>query len=561
MRRTAVALLMSSLGAAACSNSSGPAPPVCSSAQATHLTLAVGGYASVDPASDAGCVAFAANPSAIDSAEYLVVPQSAAGTYDQSALFQLRSATLAAARLPAAQRLIARSSPAHRLTAVQFDGFLRRVGRTPSFGRATPAGPAPGPAAATLAPAGPPINLRTFSVCANLSCSTFTSVTARVANVGMHIAIYVDTLAPTPGLGSADLDALKQVFDTLLYPLDTTTFGPVSDIDSNSVVIVLMTNVVNKLVSSTVCKTSGFVAGFFFPNDLDLTAPTSQSNHGEIFYSIVADPTGTLSCAHDVAHLKLDLPGTFTHELQHMINYNLHVLVNKIGGEDGWLDEGLSKYAEELAGRRYLQQGDSTTFSHYAINDVFDAYEYLSAPDTSALLIQFDQGTLAEIGASWLFVRYLVDQYGDSLPGKLDRAPLVGSANVAAQTGQAFPTLIARWGLANWVSDLPGFTTPAELTYTHDSSGQRVYSWHFRTRTFKSLNAQDPQDFPLPYPLVPSTTAGTAVNLSGMLRSGSGAYQRALQGPGAPAFTLSLSGTTYPFPAGLAARFTVIRIR
>src|SRR2546421_3271826 len=39
---------------------------------------------------------------------------------------------------------------------------------------------------------------------------------------------------------------------------------------------------------------------------------------------------------------------------------------------------GLSKYAEELAGRSYLP-GDPATFTRYAIDPVYDAYQYLSA--------------------------------------------------------------------------------------------------------------------------------------------------------------------------------------
>src|SRR5438445_7402114 len=168
----------------------------------------------------------------------------------------------------------------------------------------------------------------------------------------------------------------------------------------NSVVIVLMTGVVNKLVSKATCKSSGFVAGFFFPTDLDITAPTSFSNHGEVFYSIVADSTGTLSCQHTRAEVKFVLPGTFTHEFQHMINYVQHVLARPGQPEEGWLDEGLSEYAEELAGRSYLP-GDTVTFSNYAIDDVFDAYQYLSATGTSPLLIELDQGPLAAVAATW----------------------------------------------------------------------------------------------------------------------------------------------------------------
>jgi len=183
---------------------------------------------------------------------------------------------------------------------------------------------------------------------------------------------------------------------------------------------------------------------------------------------------------------------------------------------------------------------------------VLDAYKYLSAPGSSPLLIPVDNGTLAEVGASWLFVRYAVDQYGDSLPGKLVYPSLTGAANVAAQTGQPFDALVTRWALANWVSDLPGFTAPPELTYA---------SWHFR-RTFASLNAQDPIDFPRPFPLVPTVGAASSVNLTGTLQAGSGVYHRTLQGASGPAFALFFSRDgNAVLPSSIVSRLSVIRLR
>ena len=540
---------------AACSkDSTGPAAPTCSAALASQLTLAIGEYTSIDPASDGGCVTFAANASAVDSAEYLLVPQSAAGTFGESSPFQLRTATLAATAM-LAQRLAEPASP--RATATRFDGMLRVLGHTRSFAAATAMRSAPAAAAqrALVAPAPPVVgSVRTFAVCASLDCTTFKNVSARARAVGAHVAIYIDTLAPAGGLDSVHLDTLRQVFDTLLYPLDSTTFGAVTDLDTNGVVIALMTPVVNALVTKTACTSSGFIAGFFYPGDLDLSAPLSSSNHGEIFYSIVADPTATLSCAHTSGEVDSIAPGTFVHELQHMINFAEHILRGTTT-EEGWLDEGLSKYAEELAGRKYLAltPPDNGTFSLYAFNDVDDAYKYLSATGASPLLIEFDQGTLAEVGASWLFTRYLVDQYGAALPGRLVQTTLAGSANVAAQTGHRFDTTVTRWALSNWVSDLPGFATPPELS---------DMSWHFRTRTFASLYQQDSTRFPHPYPLVPTASAGSALSLTGTLRSGSGVYARALQGPGAPAFTLFFNGSgSGALPAAVVPRLSVIRIR
>src|SRR5213078_535192 len=106
-------------------DAAGPSAPTCSSALASQLTLAVGAYASIDPLADGGCVTFPANAS-VDSAEYLLVAQSAAGTFGESSPFQLRTATLAATAM-LAQGLAEPASP--RATATLFDGMLRARGR------------------------------------------------------------------------------------------------------------------------------------------------------------------------------------------------------------------------------------------------------------------------------------------------------------------------------------------------------------------------------------------------------------------------------------------------
>ena len=545
------AILLAPVAACSSDRPAGPDPLAACGGRATQITLAVGAYTSVDPASDSGCVTFPAN-SAADSAEYLVVPQSVTGSSGATAPFQLHGTALGATAVLAA---LASPTPAQGSSvATTFDGFLRSLGRRRAYSVPAGRGRSPAPAAAPAAvAASPPVlgTLRTFTVCDTLDCSSFKSVAARVKAVGSHIAIYVDTLAPAPGLDSADLDTLKQEFDSRLYPLDTAAFGSVSDIDSNTVVIVLMTGVVNKLVPrSSQCATASFVAGFFFSGDLD-PAFASQFNQGEVFYSIVADSTGTLTCPHTATTVKLQTPSTFTHEFQHMINFVQHALVRNSDPEEGWLDEGLSKYAEELAGRSYLP-GDPATFSRYAIDPVFDAYKYLSATGSYPLEIPEDNGTIGEIGASWLFTRFIVDQFGDSLPHLLVNTALSGAANLVAQTGQPLDTTLTHWALANWVSDLPGFTAPPQLRYS---------SWHFRG-TYQSLNSQDPNDFPRPFPLVPAASGGAAVSLSGVLRSGSGVYQRALQRGGAAGFALIFTGSGgAPLPSAVAPRLTIIRIR
>jgi len=62
---------------------------VCAAGRGFQVALAVDSFVSVDPIRDSGCIIFPANASAIDSVEYLLVPQSAVGTFGVSSSFLL----------------------------------------------------------------------------------------------------------------------------------------------------------------------------------------------------------------------------------------------------------------------------------------------------------------------------------------------------------------------------------------------------------------------------------------------------------------------------------------
>jgi hypothetical protein len=546
------------LGAVACSgDGAGPQLPPCTAAGFAVTLPVVGAYVSIDPTgADSGCVVFPANGSGIDSAEYVVVPQLATGVPGHTSSFRLLGDTIRPAT-PTAPFAVAPAivelSPAE-----QFHAFLRRGDESGWRDLPQVAPTALGAARAPAGPAGPPAygSTRQFKVCARLDCSRFDNVTATVRALKTKVAIYVDNLAPAGGLDSTALDSLAIVFQTRLYPTDTAAFGRESDIDTNSVVLVLMTNTVNKLVTKQACQATGFVAGFFFGGDL--TPSFANSNRGEIFYALVPDPSGTLSCAHSTVSVQRIVPVTFIHEFQHMISFNQHVLLRGGDGEVLWLNEGFSHYAEELGGRTYAP--GTPEFSRFTIGDLFNAYQFLDSTRNHFLLATEGIGSLAERGAAWLFVRYIVDRYaGDTTVAarntftqSLLQTTLTGAQNVATQTGDPFDVVVTRWALANWVSDLPGFTAPPELTYD---------SWSFRT-TYASLHAQDAGNFPKDYPLTPTASAGRSVSLSGTLRAGSGIYHRALQGPSAAGFTLLFSTASGgPLDATRFPRLSVIRIR
>jgi hypothetical protein len=219
----------------------------------------------------------------------------------------------------------------------------------------------------------------------------------------------------------------------------------------------------------------------------------------------------------------------------------------------------MSHYAEELGGRAFLP--DTTTLCRYVSGDLNNAARYWSNPGIHPLVDTSGVGGLAERGVGWLFVRYLVDRFAtdtslaaqNALTRALAGSNLTGTAQVTQVTGAPFATTVAEWALANWVSDLPGYTAPNALKYQ---------KWAFRS-AYPTLRAKCGSSIPPTFPLVAAADAGRSVNLSGTMVSGSGAaYQRALQGPGATAFSILFSdGTGAQLKSTVVPRLNVLRIR
>ncbi len=400
---------------------------------------------------------------------------------------------------------------------------------------------------------------RTFEVCATTDCNDFVQSTATAKVVGNKVAIFLDDSVPAGGYAPADLQKVGALFDSQLYPIDTTAFGRESDLDNNSVVIVLLTPKVNAL--SADCNTTGSVIlGYFF--GLDLTPSQQHSNDGEVFYGLVPDP-GNSSCDISKAFATNFLPPTFIHEFQHMISYNQHVVMRQGVAELTWLNEGLSHFAEELGGRLIpdaeCQPAFSSCESQFVSGDIENAYEYLNDTESSFLIEPGNStGTLAERGANWLFVRWLADHFAATQPtGKeftqaIDQTSRVGVDNVTAVTGADFSTLVGQWQLANYLDNLPGFTPSSDrLQYT---------SFDFRA-LYQSAFSQGV--FDKPYPLTPDTAGISTYAHNGTLRGGSGHHVDIVQPASSGEVTMLLtdaSGNTV-VPGSVKPRAVLARIR
>ena len=522
---------------AACSGDETPVGPL----PVTRQVSLAAGEAFVADSLAGGAVEFPA--AAAGGAQYLVVSQLTGLQPGQSTSFGLTGQAHLVAPIRLTQ--FARRQPN---VAEQFHGMLRL--REHEIARRAMLR---GSLLRTAPQATPPPTVghqRTFKVCSNLTCNQTTNVPATAKFVGTHAAIYTDDANPANGFTQNDIDVLGQQFDAVLYPTATGAFGTESDIDNNSVVVVLLTKAVNALVPKPDCN-DAFIAGFFFGADLDPVFAASYNN-GEVFYGLAPDPTGNATmCSYPTDFVKRILPVTFIHEFQHMISFNQHVLARGGQEETLWLNEAMSHFAEELGGDYYQGQNDNTTATRFYIGNIFNAYQYLTDPGQHAVVTETSPGSLEERGGAWLLLRYLVDQFGPSLTLSLSQTALTGEANVQAATGETFEELLGFWMMAVYLSDLPGFTAAPELSYS---------SWDFRA-TFATLHQQDPGNFPLAYPLEPENGNASSTSFSGTVSSGSGSYAVVAQAANGPAFALGLrTSSGGPQPATAGPQLAIARI-
>jgi hypothetical protein len=542
------------------------------------LTLAVATAARADCSSGGTSLTLAGN-----GASYYIVPQFPTDQVPVAFVnYQLFTGDVAAASV-SANRL-----SSQRMAALPAAGgargglpngrklFAQRAAETALFARA-----AHRPRAALIhAAMRPPVSAaisraalpalgsaRTFHVASSFTANTWATVGAKLVYSGASVLIYIDTLAPANGFTPAQLNNFGLLFDQTLYPIDTTAFGGPSDIDGNGHVIMLMTPVVNADTPTATCNSQGFVAGFFDSGDFD--GPSDpNSNRGEIFYSIVPDTAGTFSCSHGIGEVGVDVPGTFLHELQHLINYSQHVVVSGGDPSSSWFDEGMSIVAEELGSVYYenkcpppaCRSNPAQLFpdsSQGFVQDfLYDSYQYALLPDTATITLSTDdENGFSWRGGSWLFARWLGDQMGSTVYKQLERGPSNALTDVQTVTGQTFQTLFANFGLSLYTDSLPGLprnTAPAVNRFVSRNVKQL---WARLFATSGGIGSAVPLQTPIQLFPVPADSA------SSILLPGTMTFFRLDTPPASATVTIQFSAPGgQPFSPALHAQMAIFRL-
>lgn len=273
----------------------------------------------------------------------------------------------------------------------------------------------------------------------------FDEVTATLRFKGDNTLVYVDDAATPGSITDAMVNDLGREFDDQVYPRDVGAFGPPSDEDGNGRVIILLSPTVNSLTTQEIFDQGARIVGFFFGIDL-LHDPVSNpfANDAEVFYSVVPDPNGVFGAAptetgDDYVDLIISVAA---HEFEHMISFNWHVCKNQTpcqnrGQQEAlWLDEGLAHMAEAINGLHF--------------QNLLRGALFLATPRETTLVGGGD--ALDERGASYLFVQYMVDRFGEEVLEDLVRgagaAGLTGITNVDVATDLSFVFLFHQWAAA-----------------------------------------------------------------------------------------------------------------
>ena len=568
-------------------------------AVANQRTLAVGQAVLITDPSQVGCNELLGNAS-----RYLVSVYNDVTSPSDIESFEVRGAggvsvvasratpnALAAAAAPGRRSAGAMLAPGVENGAVRhlYDGHAQRMQRTieamqPLIAELKSGGPPP---RYNVAPGTPdrfviPTTLGStvvFKYPTGGGCTDFVSDTARVIYVGTHSIVLESNTAPLAGTLDTIFVSLAQKFDTLMYPILTSTFGnPMAFDDSlskNGKVAMLFTKHVN--------DESANLLGFVSPCDMlpasyDAQAPAS--NNTEVFYARVPLSTTGSSGSVDVASVwKRIIGATLIHESKH-ITAVAERFADPVGTdlEQSWFEEGTAQVASEIYARKIYGVGwkSDATYANTVYCDLRGSgttgpcagAEYLMADQFTFLHDYENQNELTSFlspgtsdpniyGSAWLFARWLLDQYsaseGDLMKPLVADATMNGVENVTNKTGRSWDELDGYFTMMLAADNYPGFAQTPGARFEEPS-------WNLRD-IFSGLHADDSRDFDA-WPLgVRSFTFGGFVSTVPQLVGGSAALLDISGAQSAPQLLDIHSTSGSPLPPGSALRMVILRIQ
>jgi len=295
-------------------------------------------------------------------------------------------------------------------------------------------------------------------------------VSARLLAEGRDVRVYLDEDQLPSELAPEVTEELVRIFDEQILPVSRIHLGMHRDVDGDGKFAVLLTHWLGKLRGGGT-TVGGFVRGSDF--DPDIAPPFG--NQADVMYLNSQVRTGT------------ELRTLLAHEYAHAVLFS----VKDGGDEEDWLNEAIAHLAENMHGAEWSN-----------LDHRLDTF--LKDPSKSPLVVAdyYQSGRWRDHGcrgATYLFLRWCVDQCGVQLLGQLSESPETGVDNIARATGATFPELFRHWAIAMAQppssTDSDGTVGPFRFLSLYDRvgdyllTGPKIQHWEL-PETAKPLKVQ-----------------------------------------------------------------------
>ncbi len=254
----------------------------------------------------------------------------------------------------------------------------------------------------------------------------YAAVPADIIAEGDHVRIYLDRQESHSRLVPGVVEEIIRLFDREIIPCQSRRLGTFRDIDGDGKFSVLLSPWLDRLQGGRT-SLGGFVRGSDFRTDVEVPF----SNRCDMMY--------LNSNVRPGPHLK----SLIAHEYAHAVSFSERLSQpcgDELLDEEDWLNEAIAHCAENIC------EAGWSNLDYRVSRYLNDTSRYaLVVPDYYRAGLWRDHGCR---GATYLFLRWCVDQYGEELLPALLHSTDRGVENLERATGQRFEDLFRRWSLA-----------------------------------------------------------------------------------------------------------------
>jgi hypothetical protein len=268
----------------------------------------------------------------------------------------------------------------------------------------------------------------------------YVTVRANAIATGRHVRVYLDDQQVPSSLAPGLVRSVIELFDTDIVPRFRGLLGTYRDVDHDGRFAILLSPWLAHLQGG---RTS--VGGFVRGSDFQSCLGRPFSNRCDMMY------INSLTTPGD--HLRTLLIHEYTHAVCFSRRTSDSTGLPKFPDEEDWLNEAIAHCAESLFGGGWS-------------NLDYRIARFLNEPSAYPLVVSdYYRAGLWRChgcrGATYLFLRFCVEQFGAQTLTRLIANPSRGTQNLELATGHSFEEMFRAWTL--WLAEA-GWQKPAALT-------------------------------------------------------------------------------------------------